>query len=91
MSTPRPPLTSFAERLRFAREQSVYKDNASKLSTDAGLAQAHVGMIERNLDASPSAETAAKLARALGVSLSWLITGEGEMTTRRRTKKASGG
>jgi transcriptional regulator with XRE-family HTH domain len=71
-------LSTFGDRLRFARESRDLK--AAELSVLAGLkSKAHVGMIERNPTATPQADTAAKLAGALHISLAWLITGEGEM------------
>jgi transcriptional regulator with XRE-family HTH domain len=45
------------------------------LDEKAGLTVGHTATIERGERANPSAETAAKLADALGVPISWLISG----------------
>lgn len=72
-----PDTSTFAARLRVARERRGL--SAAGLSDLAGLgSRAHVGMIERNPEASPTGDTAAKLAAVLEVSLAWLITGEGD-------------
>jgi transcriptional regulator with XRE-family HTH domain len=45
------------------------------LDEKAGLTVGHTATIERGDRANPSAETAAKLAIALGVPVAWLISG----------------
>lgn len=48
------------------------------LSETAGLAAGHVQTIESGAVRCVTTETARALAVALGVSLDWLLTGEGE-------------
>ena len=55
--------------------------SARGLSTAAGLAQAHVGMMKRGDAKSVTGETLAAVARTAGVSLHWLTTGEGSPDT----------
>jgi transcriptional regulator with XRE-family HTH domain len=45
------------------------------LDEKASLTVGHTATIERGDRANPSAETAAKLAIALGVPVAWLISG----------------
>lgn len=51
--------------------------DAQNLSIAAGLAPAHIGMVLRKTIGEPRRPTLAKIAKATGVSLSWLMTGEG--------------
>lgn len=50
---------------------------AKSLSREAGLSEAHVGMVMRGQIKSPSVETLRPLAEKAGVSLAWLATGQG--------------
>jgi transcriptional regulator with XRE-family HTH domain len=57
--------------------------SARQLAIRAGLeSETHVGLIEHAKRKTPSGETIAKLARALGVSMEWLQTGEGTTPNR---------
>lgn len=51
--------------------------DAQNLSVAAGLAPAHIGMVLRKTIGEPRRPTLAKIAKAAGVSFSWLMTGEG--------------
>lgn len=81
------PATTIAERLRKTREAA--KIGSSELDKLAGLSIGHVSVIEGRKNQSIDASTAAKLAHALGVSLEWLITGEGQAPTLRAIKAAA--
>lgn len=81
-------LETFAERLNWARRAAGMSRRA--LSVKAGLAEPHVGMIERNLEADPQGSTAAALAEALGVSIEWLVTGRGEPPAMPATPATTG-
>lgn len=67
---------TLSDRLRIAREAAGL--TARKLSKLAGLAEGHVAMIERGTVEDGSVQTIGKIARALGVSLDWLVFGKGE-------------
>src|SRR3990167_5017848 len=72
-----PPPDEIRDRLRRARALAGL--HAHELGALAGLAEAHVGAIERGTIARPSAATLSAIARVLGVSLDWLIDGRGEL------------
>ena len=63
-------------RLRSVRELAGL--SARELAVLANLAPSLVGHIELGRVQHPRAETLAELARVLGVSLDWLIRGEGD-------------
>lgn len=68
-------MTTISERVR---EVLALRDiNERELSRRAGLSEAHINKIVQKKDGRPSAETVAKISAAAGVSLVWLITGEG--------------
>jgi len=74
------------ERLRALREMAgLTRKELAKLS---GLADSHVGLIESARRSAPSAETLAKIAKATGVPLGWLATGDGRAPTSRAVKAA---
>lgn len=66
-------MNTLAERLRWARERNGLMRNA--LDEKAGLSEGHTALIERGERENPSADTASKLAKALGVDLGWLVNG----------------
>lgn len=72
-------MSTMRERLRIARETRGLSRH--KLSLAAGLAQALAGAIERGDITDPGGSTIAALARVLGVSTDWLLTGEGHGPT----------
>jgi transcriptional regulator with XRE-family HTH domain len=78
--------TGIPARLKRARKMA--KVSRRELSLLAELAQAVVGIIERNPGATPSAETMMKLAGVLGVSLDWLIAGRDPVPTRSEVRTA---
>lgn len=51
--------------------------SARELARVAGLSETHVSQIETTLGAGVNAKTLAPLARALGTSIDWLVSGEG--------------
>lgn len=66
-----------AGRLRLARESAGL--SASGLSKLARITGSHVGLIEAGERVNPQLKTLAAIASVLGVSLDWLVYGEGEM------------
>lgn len=71
---------TLGERLAYARKAKNL--SARALSIRAGLrAAAHVGLIERGTVKKPSGHTLGKLATALGVSIEWLLDGDGQAPT----------
>lgn len=54
----------------------------------AGLTEGHTSAIETGNRPNVEARTAAALARVLGVSLDWLVTGTGPTPSERRIKVA---
>ncbi len=66
-----------SERLRFARVRSGATQRG--LGALAGLASAHVGLIESGVVENPETKTWFALATALGVSFAWLSIGAGPM------------
>jgi transcriptional regulator with XRE-family HTH domain len=84
--------STLAERLTRARRLAGLSARAlSELARDAGVgtgSDAHVGMIERGTVKYPRPETLARLAAVLGVSLDWLITGNGDEPTAEQVRAA---
>jgi transcriptional regulator with XRE-family HTH domain len=79
-------MTTFGARLKYARELAGL--NKAALSSLAGLpSPAHVGMIEKSKGGTTT-RTAVKLAAALGVSVGWLISGDGRAPSRRTIREA---
>jgi transcriptional regulator with XRE-family HTH domain len=70
-------LSSFADRLGFARELSGM--SARGLDRLAGLRAGHTALIEAGRRPNVETRTAEGLARALGLSLDWLVMGVGDM------------
>ena len=66
---------TFGERLRMARKHR--KMTQKVLAAKTNLGPSHISTYE-NDDAVPSLFVGAELARALGVSLTWLATGKRE-------------
>ncbi len=64
------------ERLRSARMAKGL--SARRLSLLAGLTPSHVATIEARTGSSPEARTLAAIAKVLGVSVDWLVTGAGD-------------
>lgn len=64
-----------APRIKAARESLGI--SARELDRRASLREGHTSIIESR-DRDIETETAAKIATALGVSLDWLITGNGD-------------
>jgi transcriptional regulator with XRE-family HTH domain len=77
---------TLGDRLRQARELSGL--SARALDRLAGLASAHSSHIERGVKKSISVDTAIGLARVLGISLDWLLTGAGDEPSFRRVADA---
>jgi transcriptional regulator with XRE-family HTH domain len=68
--------TALGRRVRTARNALGLSGRA--LDDKAGITPGHTSSIELGVRRTVTADTAAALARALGVSLDWLISGEGE-------------
>lgn len=67
-------METFADRLRWARERAGYTQRA--LADEIDVAN-QVSRWEQGTTASPRPENLLPLARVLGVSLPWLVSGEG--------------
>jgi transcriptional regulator with XRE-family HTH domain len=67
-------IVTVSERLRESRERHGL--SAKALDVKAGLTKGHTSLIESGRRTKLAAETAQKLAVALGVSLDWLLGGE---------------
>lgn len=66
-------MSDLATRLREARLKKGM--TARALSKSAGLASAHVALIESRRRTTVAGDTLDKLARVLDVSIDWLVTG----------------
>jgi ribosome-binding protein aMBF1 (putative translation factor) len=66
-------MKTFAERLRSARDKKGY--SCAELDEVADLTLGHTASIEAGRIESPSISTASKLAIALGIDLTWLVSG----------------
>lgn len=64
------------------------KLSSRELSELAELADTHVRLIERGERLAPSVETISRLACVLGVSLDWLIRGDGPEPTAEHVRAA---
>lgn len=75
------PVSTLAERVAWILDNRRRPDgrawSARGLSDAAGLAPAHVGMMKRGDAKDVRADTLAALAKAAGVSVRWLTTGDG--------------
>lgn len=69
----------FADRVKQARK--IREISAARLSLDAGLARAHVSVIESRPGRRVWPETAEALAKVLGCDASWLLFGHGRAPT----------
>lgn len=70
-------METLASRVNWLLQQTEM--SARALSLKAGLSPNHVGMLARGTVATrPAHDTLAALARAAGVSVEWLASGEGE-------------
>lgn len=60
--------------------------NQSCMSEGCGLKRTHIGILLRRLQTDPQAssesETLGKIAKGSGVSLAWLVGGEGPIASR---------
>ena len=54
----------------------------------AGITEGHTSLIETGARPNIEARTAASLARVLGVSLDWLVTGAGKEPSERAVRSA---
>jgi transcriptional regulator with XRE-family HTH domain len=71
---------SLGSRVRYLRQLGGI--SASDLAHLAALkSRTHVGLIENGTRQTPSGETVVAIARVLGTSAEWLITGEGDGPT----------
>lgn len=65
----------FAQRIKKARK--IREISAARLSLDAGLARAHVSVIESRPGRRVWPETVEALAKVLGCDAAWLLFGHG--------------
>lgn len=78
--------TDLPTRLQLARELAgLSMQELSKLS---GLAGSHAGLIARGAVGNPRVDIAEKLAHTLGISLDWLVRGEGPEPTAEQVHAA---
>lgn len=68
-------MKTLPERLAWARGAAGL--SARGLDRKAGLHGGHTQLIESGRRVDPSSETVKRLARALGISIDWLIDGNG--------------
>jgi transcriptional regulator with XRE-family HTH domain len=66
---------------RLKKARTAAKISARRLDKLAGLTPGHTTLIESGRRPNPTATTAAALARALDVSLEWLVSGRGAAPT----------
>ena len=74
-----PATTPFGDRLRTARKArglSMRELADAASAPEAKLSHATVSLIEAGRQTALDAATAVRIARALGVTVEWLITGE---------------
>lgn len=83
----KPRWRDLADRLAWAR--TVAGISAYALSRKALKSKTHVGLIEHRIRKNIEMETAQKLAAVLGVSWSWLMSGEGVPPTEEQIRSAS--
>lgn len=76
------------DRLRWARHAAGI--SARELDRLAGLAEGHSALLEAGKKKGLEMRTAAGLARALGLSLDWLVLGEGGQPDEDKIRKAVG-
>jgi transcriptional regulator with XRE-family HTH domain len=63
--------------------------SVSELARTAGLkSPSHIGLIERGERVEIAAQTALALSKTLGVSVEWLVNGEGDEPTEDAVKTA---
>lgn len=84
MST-RPVPSAVGARIREARELAGI--SARELDRLAGLSENHTSLLE-SVVRDVRAETAVAVARTLGVSLDWLLVGEGKAPSERSVRAA---
>jgi transcriptional regulator with XRE-family HTH domain len=74
------------DRLQKTRE--LAECTARELDRLAETAEGHASLIESGVVKNVTVETAAALAKVLGVSLDWLITGDGKSPSERAVRAA---
>ena len=80
-------ITTLSGRLRMAREMGGL--SAIGLSRLAGLpAGGHVALIESASRPNPTTSTLSKICAVLGVSMDWLVSGEGKPPKPRDVRAA---
>ena len=73
---------------RLAELRNAAELSARELSLLAGLSHSLVGLIESGHVETPTSATSAALARVLGCSLDWFISGVGSAPSARAVKLA---
>lgn len=79
-------MSDFATRLKKTRELGGLA--ASELAGLAGLSPGYVRHIEKGVRENPGIEAASAIANVLGVSIDYLVRGEGEDPTEEQVKAA---
>jgi|SRR5580704_12250039 hypothetical protein len=83
---PRPQLTTIAARLKFARTLAHLP--AREMDRLAGKTPGHAGLIEARPGSDAMAGTLAAYADVLGLSLDWLVRGQGDAPTADSVREA---
>jgi transcriptional regulator with XRE-family HTH domain len=73
---------------RIARIHKLSGLDRKEMSELARLTQCHVGMLIRGDVKAPEPDTLIKIARTFGVSLEWLLTGDGEAPSEQSIQAA---
>lgn len=79
-------MKTLAERVRWAREVAAV--SARELADLSGCTAGHISMIETGRRDNLTSEAATGIARAFGVSLDWLINGDGKDPSERAIRAA---
>lgn len=86
MAVKNPPPTGLGERIK--RLRHLGSINSTELSEAAGMSRGMVSMLETGAVSDMTTANASALARCLGVSLAFLLTGEGPEPTARQIVEA---
>lgn len=77
-----PELKTLGQRIAYARRfRPDGRLTQVQLARAAGLAANNLGYIERDLTKNPGAHLVLRIAKALGVSMEWLLEGTEEGTS----------
>jgi transcriptional regulator with XRE-family HTH domain len=85
---PKRPKTPSVIGARIHRLREKAGISARDLDRLAGITEGHTSLIEAVLGEQVSAQTLAPIARVLGTTLDWLVTGEGAEPSREAVRSA---